>query len=136
DYFLGQGLKVAQDLCGIYYGEKSWHLIKSDTDKVFVTSDAPVSILRPSHVPAAMNAGYGNGTIFIPISPKPGLLLRDSSLGGSMVKANDKLVDFLNKNTMGFSDNYIFSNVKSKSLFETYKRVGKGRFRAVTATRL
>lgn len=136
DYFLGRGLKSAIDLSRIYFGAKQWHLVKSMTNRVFVTSDAPVSIFRPSYVPPAMNAGYGNGTIFIPVSPKLGLLLRDIPFRQSRIEISEKWVDRFNLNTMNFSEKFAFSNIKSKQIFGMYKKANKGAYRDVRASQM
>lgn len=135
-YFLGNGLKVACELAEWYYQRKHWHLIISDSPTVFVTSDNPISIYRPIYVPPVQNAGYGNGTLLIPISPKYALLLRDLPLKQKIIKLSSQKIININKNTMQFSDNYIFSNLESKKIFDLYKSVGNKKFQKTNVTRM
>ncbi len=134
-YFLAQGLEVARDLAQWYYEQKHWHLLVSDSDRVFVTSDNPISIYRPVFVPPAMNAGYGNGTLFLPISPKLAILLRDIPHKNQKIKLNRKRVDDFNRNTARFSTNYIFSNLKSKQVHEMHKKIENKEFQKTTVKR-
>jgi len=135
DYFLAQGIKAAQELSQWFYEKKHLHLLVSNSDRVFVTSDNPVSIFRPVYVHPAMNAGYGNGTLFIPISPKLAILMRDAPHTELRIKVSAARVDFFNKNTMAFSTNYIFSNLKSKQVHSAYQRTEKQKFQKSTVRR-
>lgn len=134
-HFFAQGLEVAKDLAQWYYEQKHWHMLASNSDRVFLTSDNPVSIYRPVSIPRAMNAGYGNGTLLIPIAPKLALLLRDVPHRTKKIKLNDKRVDDLNKNTMKFSNNYVFSNLASKQIHQMYKGIGNKQFQKVNVVR-
>ena len=128
DHFLAQGINVAQDLAKWYYEKKYWYLLISDSDRVFVTSDNPISVYRPVFVHPVMNAGYGSGTLFIPITPKLAILLRDKPYENQIMRLSRNRVDEFNKNTARFSTNYIFSNLKSKHIHEMYKRTGGKEF--------
>ena len=134
-YFLAQGLKVAHDLAQWYYERKHWHLLISDSERVFLTSDCPISIYRPIFVHPAMNAGYGNGTLFIPISPKIAILLRDMPHKNQKIGLNRTRVDEFNKNTARFSTNYVFSNLKSKQIHEMYKKTQNKEFQKIKVRR-
>jgi hypothetical protein len=134
-YFLGQGIKIAQELAQWFYERKHWHLLVSDSERVFLTSDNPVSIFRPVNVPPAMSAGYRNGTLLIPISPKLALLLRDLPHDKQKIKLSRDRVDRLNQNTMDFSTNYVFSNLKSKQIHSRYARTETGRYEKTTVKR-
>lgn len=131
-YFLAQGLDVSRDLARLYYKHKHWHILLSNSDRVFVTSDNPISIYRPVYLPSAMSAGYGNGTLFIPISPKIAILLRDFPLKEQIIRINRKQVEEFNKNTARFSTNYIFSNLKSEQIHQMYKKIDSREFQKTT----
>lgn len=134
-YFLGQGLSVSRDLAEWYYQNKAWHLLISDSEKVFVTSDNPVSIYRPNFGNPMMNGGNKHGTLFIPISPKHALLLRDAPYKSEVLRVSRGRVASLNENTMRFSDKYIFSNLSSKQIADQYVRVGKAEFQQINTKR-
>ncbi|MEK7539383.1 MAG: DUF4238 domain-containing protein [Patescibacteria group bacterium] len=134
-HFIAKGIEVATDLAQWYYSRKHWHLLVSDTDRVFITSDNPISIYRPVFVPPALNAGYGNGTLFIPLSPRLALLLRDVPHKNQKIKLNRKRVEDFNQNTIKLSNNYIFSNLQSRQIHEVYKRTESKQFQKVTAKR-
>jgi len=123
-HFIAQGFKHAMGLAGIFYEVKHWHLLTATKEEVFITSDNPVSLYRPIYIPKIYGAGYRNGTIVLSISPKHAILLRDFPLKSLHLKVGAKSVIEINKNLMRFSDNYIFSNLKSKKIHNTYISVG------------
>lgn len=135
-YFIGQGMMTALDLTEIYFQKKHWHLLINTTKKPFITSDNPVSVYRPIFVAPAYNAGYGNGTILITISPRLAIVLRDIPYSTSNIFVSDDQVKLINKNIIRFSDNYIFSNTSSKSVHEAYKKIGGKHFQQVKTTHI
>jgi hypothetical protein len=134
-YFLAHGVRAAEEFSRWYYERKHWHLLVSDSERVFLTSDNPVSIFRPVYVPPAMNAGFGNGTLLIPISPKLAILLRDLPHKKQKIKLSRERVDVLNQNTMDFSTDYIFSNLNSKQVHGKYKKTETKRYQKTTVKR-
>ncbi len=135
-FFLAQGIELSMELADGYYRSKHWHLVINPTWKVFVTSDNPISIYRPTYIPPIYNAGLGNGTIFLPLSPRIGLLLRDLPLSKSKFEiTSEKKIDYINSNTMGFSNNYIYGNLKSKKILSSYQRVGNKQFQEIKPAR-
>lgn len=134
-YFMAHGLKHAQDLVEIFYGMKQWHLVKSKKEQIFVTSDHPVSLYRARHVPFQLGGGYMHGTIFLPISPHHGLLLRDVSLEKTEIAIDAKKINEINMNTMRHADNYIYANIKSKKIHNTFKLTGSKRFQKIRVSR-
>ncbi len=135
-HFMARGVKTAERLANYYYYLKKLHLLYSDSEQVLITSDNPVSVYRPVYVPPAMNAGYANGTLLVPIGPCFALLLRDKSLGKNKIKLSGERIKLVNKNIIHFSDNYVFSNLKSKKIFEVYKNEGGKHFQKTKTTRM
>jgi hypothetical protein len=135
-HFMAQGLKLATDqLAEIIYEKKSWHLLVINSPSVFITSDNPVTIFRPSWVPKIRNAGYSNGTIIIAISPKVAILFRDTPLDDLVININEHEIKEINKNIMAFSDCFIFSNLKSKRFHRMYRIIGGKHFQKTMAVR-
>src|SRR3989344_2084139 len=121
-YFLAQGLGVAQEIAG-YYEHKFWHLLISDSDRVFITSDNPISIYRPNFGNQLMNGGNKHGTLVIPISPRHALLLRDLPHGSPVLGVSSSRVEKMNENTIRFSNDYVFSNLNSRKIAEMYRPI-------------
>lgn len=134
-YFLKMGLEVAYDIAKCFFEQKHWHLLISDCERVFFTSDNPISIFRPIFGHPGMNAGYVNGTLLIPISPKLAILLRDLPYKNKEINIGRNKIDSLNKNTIAFSTNYIFSNLKSKEIHSIQKKIGGKKFQKTTVSR-
>ena len=135
DYFIGQGLKLSMGLSEMYY-KKRWHLLINNTSEPFITSDNPISIYRPIYLPPVYNAGYGNGTLIIPISPKLSLLLRDFPLKKNSIKINSYFVKKINKNIIRFSNNYIYSNQENKRIRTLFKITERKVFQKIKVTRM
>jgi hypothetical protein len=135
-HFIAKGIEIAMNIAQLFYEKKHWHLLISKSDRVFVTSDNPVSIYRPIFVPPAMNAGYANGTIVIPISPKMAIALRNIPYKRQLINIDSQKINYINKNTMRFSDNYIFSNLKSKQINRFFKETENKQPQKVIVQRL
>jgi hypothetical protein len=136
DYFIANGIEMSNELANIYFGSKEWHLFVSDSERVFITSDNPISIYRPVFVPKSLNAGLGNGTLLLPISPKLAICLRDRPCKSQKLSLTAEKVDAINMNTMLFSRNNIFSNIKSKKIHQSYKKYGNKKFVKSTVRRM
>ena len=134
-YFLAQGLGVSQEVAEWYYEHKFWHLLISDSDKVFITSDNPVSIYRPNFGNTLMNGGYKHGTLVVSISPRHALLLRDLPHGSPVLEVSSSRVEKMNENTMRFSNDYVFSNLNSRKIAEMYRQIGNKGFQQIEAKR-
>lgn len=134
-YFLGQGIKQAEIFSRWYY-EKHWHIILSENEEIFVTSDNPISVYRPTYIPPVYNAGYGNGTIMLPLSPHVILLMRDIPLKRTIIKANKYFVNKINLNTTMYSDNYIFSKINSEKFQKLFSKTERRVFQKTITTRL
>lgn len=135
-YFLGRGLKFSMEFADWYYRRKHWHLLKVNCSEFFITSDNPISVYRPVYVPPVHNAGYGNGTLIIPISPKLALLLRDIPLKDKIIKVNSYFVKKINKNIIRFSDNYIYANQESKRIESLFKNTKRKAFQKTKVVRM
>lgn len=136
DFFLGTGLKYSMEFSEWYYQIKHWHLIIADNRDFFITSDNPFSVYRPVYVPPIYNAGYGNGTLIITISPKLALLLRDLPLKDKIIKVNSYFVKKINKNIIRFSDNYIYANKKSQKIETLFRKTARKAFQKSKVTRI
>lgn len=115
DYFLRLSLELANAINPIIF-YKEWHLIESNSSRVFITSDNPVSLIRPRKLPQFYGVGFINGIIVLPISPKRCFLLKDKKENKSVIKVGRRTVDFINIHTMFYAHKFIFSNIKSKDI--------------------
>lgn len=129
DYFLATGLEVAMQLAEFYHKLKHWHLvITKEENDFFITSDNPISIYRPIDIPPIYNAGYGTGTLMIPISPNITLLMRDTPLKNEIIYVNSYFVNKINKNTIRFSNNYIYANQSTRKMEMLFQKTQKKEF--------
>lgn len=76
DYFTGAAFEMA-DFVVPLVNEKYWNLLEC-SDGGFVTSDNPVTLVRPKDVPPQLSIGFEQATIILPISPRRCLILSNS----------------------------------------------------------
>jgi len=123
DYFLKNALLLTQRISpAIFY--KEWHLLESN-NRVFVTSDNPVSLIRPENLPQFRGVGFRNGYIAVPISQYKCLLLVTGK-GIIKKKANRENVDFLNGHTMFYAHKFIYSNMALKDIENNFNKTKEG----------
>lgn len=124
-YFLAKSLILAQDLAPVIFF-KEWNILESDSSRVFVTSDNPVSLIRPRDLPQFYGVGFINGLITIPISPKRCLFLKNEKSSKNITRVNRKYVDFINRHTAFYSHKYIYSNIKSRDIQNMFNETVEG----------
>lgn len=108
--------QIALDLTELFMKKKSWHLLVSRGNRVFVTSDNPVVVQKMEGVPLHLAEGFGYGTVFLTISPKICLVMRSLPLKKEVIKIDDSDVDRINRSIMKATHRQIYSNLKSRDL--------------------
>ena len=127
-YFFKRSMKLAfQPLASIFFYKK-WHLLVNQTSRVFVTSDNPVAIQKSKGVPWQFNSGFAGGVIILSLSPHLCLLLRNTSLKEEIINVNRSQVERINHSIMLFSQNFIYTNLESKDIKQTYSNISKDNF--------
>lgn len=94
DWVVGLQLDQAKTFVRIF-NSKYWHIVESDSSRVFVTSDHPV-ILTPSpyHGPVP-RIGNLEGWFLFPLSPRRALLLANEKLGNKVIQlSRDKMLEY------------------------------------------
>ena len=134
-YFVAKGLEDAKRLSGMYYA-KSWHLLLVDGKIPLLTSDNPVSIYRPKYIPAVYNAGYGSGVIVIPLSPRVAILMRDKPIRKEILHINEYMVNRLNRNTIRFSNEFVFGNVHTDQFEKLFNKTQRKAYQEVKAVKV
>lgn len=129
-YFLGRGLEDAKRLAGLYY-KKHWHLLVANGRTPVITSDNPICIYRPKYIPPVYNAGYGNGTIVIPLSPCIVILMSEVPLRRQISSINEYMVKRLNQNTVRFSNEFVFGNTHTPQLEKSFNKTERKAYQKV-----
>lgn len=124
-YFIVKSLALAQDIAPVI-SFKEWNILESDSSRVFVTSDNPVSLIRPRDLPKFNGVGFINGLITIPLSPKRCLFLKNEKSSKNITRVNRKYVDFINRHTAFYSHRYIYSNIKSRDIQNMFNETVEG----------
>jgi hypothetical protein len=115
DYFLGIALQMSQELYP-YVATKDIHLVKAPSTNFFVTSDDPVTIHAASNIHPMRAAGFQNGIILFPISPKFCLVLKNKKSPKPPKITPHDIVDEMNEHTAANTHMYVFSNIKSDEI--------------------
>ena len=114
---------VFDGLAEIVY-HKEWHLLHSGSSRVFITSDNPVALLpQRGHRPSD-GLGFIDASIFVPLSPKRALWLRNDRLPKDVTEINRETVESFNKTIIMRADN---SNLKSADLENGSVRIQSGK---------
>jgi Protein of unknown function (DUF4238) len=125
DYFLKLELEVAETVMDCLYA-KHWHLIETDSSRVFLTSDHPIVLLPSPHHRPPMSVGYRNGHIMLPLSPTRALLLTNEPLSKEMIKVGrDKMREY-QRYTITRSYKSVFSNIFSKGFQRILESMKQG----------
>ncbi len=124
DYFLKQALLLSLELSPIIF-RKEWHLLESD-NRVFITSDNPVSLIRPENLPPFYGVGFMNGHIAVPLSPYKCLLLKNGKGGAERLKINRDNVNFFNGHIMFYAHKFVYSNLLSKDIENVFNKTKEG----------
>ncbi|MGA9773460.1 MAG: DUF4238 domain-containing protein [Blastocatellia bacterium] len=96
--------------------EKQWQLIKSDSSRVFVTSDNPVSSIPPKNKPKNWESGFINQVLSLPLSPSKCLVFSRGEGFAKTIKVKREQVDKANFYTMFFAYTSVYSNLLSKDI--------------------
>ena len=118
-YFLGSSLQHALELFP-YVVSKQYHLLKNDSSRVLITSDCPLVIIKPPGYPEELGIGIANGFLALPISPSRCLLLHAYSRARITERLTRGHVDFLNSHQMHYAYKFIFANLYSKDLQQSF----------------
>ena len=110
---------------------KHWHLLISNTSRVFITSDNPVAIQKVKGVPFQFNSGFMYGTVLLTLSPSLCLAIRYRPLIEKIIQINRAQVDSINKSIMLKSGNFIYSNISSGDIKNIYNSIPEGQDREV-----
>jgi dsDNA-binding SOS-regulon protein len=124
DYFLRTQLEAAQWI-GPMMEAKQWHILESTTSRVFVTSDNPVSIVRPDNIPHQMGVGFENGHIMLPLSPTRCLFM-DNRKDTRILKAQRHHVTFFNYHTIFGAHEAVFASLLSKDIESAFNKTQSG----------
>jgi hypothetical protein len=118
---MGLGVFIAQELAKVLY-KKCWHLIESDSSRIFLTSDNPVVLLPAPHHRPPMKIGYHDGWIMLPLSPKRALLLTNKLLSKNIIPImEDKMIEY-QWYIIARCYQLVFSNIESQE----FKRILDG----------
>lgn len=122
--FLKNAITLSLDFLPII-ATKKWNLLISKTERIFVTSDNPVILVPPINAQPGQGLGLANANIFLPISPKLGVLLTNEELELEKMMLNRKQVDSCNNHLMFYADRFLFSNLRSKDINERYLKTDR-----------
>jgi hypothetical protein len=122
---LGTAIKPVFDGVAEVVYHKEWHLLHSDSSRVFITSDNPVTLLPPTGHHPSDGLGFLDASIFLPLSPKRALWLRNDRLRENLIEINQKMVDLFNEVIMKWADKQIYSNLKCAEFDETFAAIQK-----------
>lgn len=129
-HFFKVAAELAIELTQILFN-KHWHLLISNTSRVFITSDNPVAIQKVKGVPFQFNSGFMYGTVLLSLSPSLCLLIRYKPLKEKILHVGRIQVDSINKSVMLKSGNFVYSNISSKSIKDIYDDIPVGQDREV-----
>jgi hypothetical protein len=109
---------------GPILGSKEWHLLKSTSTRVFITSDNPVSAVSEDENDTSdltrPITRFDRATIFLPISPSLCLML-SSAPGPAIYPINRDDIQIVNQLTAGFADRFLFSNLQSRDIENSFQ---------------
>jgi Protein of unknown function (DUF4238) len=123
-YFMKTSIDIAMGLTNVLYF-KEWHLLINDGSRVFITSDNPVTLWGLESTPKQSRSGFAFASILLTLSPNITLLMRNDLLSKNIIKLNRDKIDYVNKSIMKGSDKFIYSNLKSKDLYDKYLELSK-----------
>ena len=129
-HFFKVAAELAMELTQILFN-KHWHLLISNTSRVFITSDNPVAIQKVKGVPFQFNSGFMYGTVLLSLSPSLCLLIRYKPLKEKILQVGRTQVDSINKSVMLKSGNFVYSNISSKNIKNIYDDIPVGQDREV-----
>lgn len=116
-HFFKKAMEISKGIRG-YLLAKSWHLLISKTDRVFVTSDNPVVIQKMKGVPWHLSSGFIYGTIILSLSPNLCLIMRSLPMKDSAMKVSRSDVDYINRSIMKSAHRQVYANISSRDIKE------------------
>lgn len=114
--FFKKAADTAMELTETLASTKSWHLLVANDERVFVTSDNPVTIQRPEHIPWHLAEGFIHGTILVTISPRVCLVMRSDPLRNEVHKIYEKDITYINRSVMKHAHRQVYSNLESRRI--------------------
>ena len=109
--FFKQAAETAAEATDMFLNEKDGILLISNSERVFITSDNPVTIQVPPDIPWWLAGGYKYGTIFVPISPQVCFVLRSRPLNRRVIRLRASYVDYINNTIMKGARRQIYANI-------------------------
>ena len=109
----------------IFY--KTWNLYES-TDKIFVTSDNPVTVMQPVNTPPSEIDRFITGIVALPLSPLRCLLLEPGRVVRRLpVSTVDRpTVNNINRSTMFNAHREVYSRFRSLATAKAFQRTVEG----------
>jgi hypothetical protein len=107
--------------------KRHWHLLESNSSRVFVTSDNPISVFTDKY-PTGHAIGLLNANIALPVSPTRCLYINDEPAVGRIHLINRKQVNYVNWFTMFYAHRFIFSNLQSKDFQKDFGNTTEGAY--------
>ncbi len=134
DFFLKQALELGLKITPIIFN-KEWHIIdSSECGRFFITSDNPVTLIRPQALPAFYGVGMVNGLIALTVSPTKCIFLKNGSSNPTIMSATRDAVDDVNHHIMFFAHKFIYSNMLSKSFQSEFDLTKDGKSEKVVTS--
>lgn len=110
-----------------YVRSKQWILLNStSTKEVFITSDNPVAVIPPPNHSRHLGVGFGNGWIYLPISPKRALLLLNEKPFKPRLDVKRHVVADLNNWIISAAHQSVFSNIYSAEIEKAFNCTREG----------
>ncbi|MFA5360131.1 MAG: DUF4238 domain-containing protein [Patescibacteria group bacterium] len=125
DYFIANGMKVGMELVP-YIFDKNWRLLISRGSRVFIISDNPVVLIRPTNLPHFYGNGFANSHIYLPLSPKISLILNTKKGDIKIADVKRENVDYLNSLIMFYAHQFIYLNLLSNNINNLFKQTKEG----------
>ncbi|MBU1164774.1 DUF4238 domain-containing protein [Patescibacteria group bacterium] len=134
DFFLKQALELGLKITPIIFN-KEWHIIDSaGCGRFFITSDNPVTLIRPKALPGFYGVGIENGFIALPISPTKCIFLKNGNSDSTIKSATRASVDDINHHIMFFAHKFVYSNILSKNFQSEFNLTKEGQSEKVVVS--
>lgn len=129
EFFIKWALESAQLYAPILL-DRVWALCESSGPRVFVTSDNPLTLVRPTGKPEYLSDGILTAHIAFPVSPSRCLMIwllkgGDKDQCG-IFRVDRNFVDYVNLHIMFYAHKDIYSNLKSKDIKKEFDQTKDG----------
>jgi hypothetical protein len=129
DYFLKQSILIGNHLIDAL-ADKNWNLLLTNNN-FFISSDNPVTLVRPPGLPNFYGTGFKNGIVAIPISPKHCLWITNEHEHSYTAIAQSEGVAMVNKHIMFFAQKFVYSHTLSPIIERDFAATSDGAGQAV-----